>query len=311
MNGRSAPQYTFPSTSEALTASPLLKQYWYYAVEFLPGVITPGQGHLNFGLTRRLFGKCDVADRSVLDIGTMEAAILILAHRRSAKRMVGVDADNFREKINAVKHYTGAEFEYFPGLTHGQTLPFLKQHNLTNFDVVVLSGLLYHCFGPLHTLAMARSLVRTGGLMIVETWSAHNDELAMFFNSRGRFSKDPSTFFVPTVPLLDYVLRFFKLLPIDWNYGQLAQVASIRTSRVAIACRAINEVAGADDWMEKATGMCDYRTLIDWDAVDKEGRNPVGYDGPDNMINLAQLIAREKAIDLAPTDAVIKLTDRR
>ena len=73
---------------------------------------------------------------------------------------------------------------------------------MVNFDVVVLSGVLYHCFGPLHTLAMARSLIRTGGLMIVETFAVVDEQYAMYFNARGFFIPDPSTYFSPSIALL-------------------------------------------------------------------------------------------------------------
>ena len=88
----------------------------------------------------------------------MEGAVPILLSRRAAGPIVAVDI-SYRERIAAVKHYTGARFDYHSGLTHGNTVSFLRSQGVVNFDVVVLSGVLYHCFGPLHTLAMARSLI--------------------------------------------------------------------------------------------------------------------------------------------------------
>jgi 2-polyprenyl-3-methyl-5-hydroxy-6-metoxy-1,4-benzoquinol methylase len=185
---------SFPTSSFDLLRSPLFNQYWYYAIELLPGAITPGCRRQNFGLTRTLFNRADVRGRSVLDIGTMEGAIPILAGRQGAKKNIGVDFARFHEKVEAVKHYTGVDFEYYFGLTHAETSNFLKQRNHHNFDIIVLSGVLYHCFSPLHTLAMARSLVRTGGLMIVETWAIADQDHGMFFNTHGRFApNDPST----------------------------------------------------------------------------------------------------------------------
>ena len=39
---------------------------------------------------------------------------------------------------------------------------------------------------------MARSLIRTGGLMIVETFAVVDEQYAMFFNARGFFTPDPT-----------------------------------------------------------------------------------------------------------------------
>lgn len=61
--------------------------------------------------------------------------------------MVAVDLFNCNDRIEAVKHYTGTQFEYFPGLTHEQTAPYLEERDFANFDIVVLSGVLYHCYG--------------------------------------------------------------------------------------------------------------------------------------------------------------------
>ena len=152
----------FPNTQRELEQSELFGENWYYSVELLPGVYTPGANHRNIGLTRSLLARTDVANRSCLDIGTMEAAIPVLLSRRKATPVVAVDLFNCNDRIAAVQHYTGTRFEYFPGLTHELTAPFLEERGYANFDIVVLSGVLYHCYGPMHVLAMARSLLRTG-----------------------------------------------------------------------------------------------------------------------------------------------------
>jgi SAM-dependent methyltransferase len=302
---------TYPTSSDALARSALLNQYWYYTIELLPGLVTPGAGYLNFGLTRRLLAKCDVKNRSVLDVGTMEAAIPLLAHRQAARKAVGVDIAQFDEKIAAVQHYTGTQFDYYSGLIHGTTVSRLKEKGHSSFDIVVLSGVLYHAFGPLNTLAVARSLVRTGGLMIVETWATADQEQGMFFNTGGRFTSDPSTYFLITVPLLDYVLRYFKLQPIDCIYGLVRERDSHKTMRVSTVCRAVNDIPAGDNWMREATKIVDYVTLIDWDSIEASGRDPVAYADEDDKTDLYNVVSTKAPTDLSPVDAVIKLSDRR
>ena len=299
----------FPASPKDLLRSPVFSQLWYYAMELLPGVVTPGYRHLNFGLTRTLLSRIDVRNRSILDIGTMEGGVPVLANRQGARNIVGIDVAPFQDKVDAVKHYTGAEFDYYFGLTHGATPAFLKQRGHANFDVVVLSGVLYHCFGPLHTLAMARSMIRTGGLMIVETFATADQEQGMFFNTDGRFTTDPSTYFLITAPLLDYLLRYFKLQPIDCIYGMPAEIGPHKTMRIATVCRAVNDVVAGNDWMRQAATIVDYVTLIDWDGIDKSEGDPVPYRNELGTVDLFYTVTTKQPHDLRPEDAIIKLAD--
>lgn len=311
---------TFPTTAADLLATGLFRQPWYYTFELLPGVFTHGAGHVNLGLTRALLARCDVENRLCLDIGTMEAAVPVLLSRRGAAKVVGVDVARFENKIAAVKHYTGADFIYYSGLLHGHTVEFLKSQRHVNFDLVVLSGVLYHCFGPLHTLAMARSLVRTGGLMLIETYAAIDEKYAMFFNAHGMFASDPSTYLLPSVPLLDYLFRYFKLQPIDCAYWGRVQIGEHQCARVATMCRAVDEVVAepADAWIHDASGIVDYLTLCDWSLIENREHDPVGYDverrtarmRPDfEACDLLATVLSEPPMDLTAEHAIIRLDD--
>lgn len=306
-----------PELAGEIEAGDGFNQYWYYSVELVPGVYTPGQKHLNLGLTRDLLSRCEVENRRCLDIGTMEAAVPVLLSRRKANQVVAVDVMNCEEKVRMVKHYTGTSFNYHGGVNHARTAPLVRQRYGGNFDLVVLSGVLYHCFGPLHVLAMARSLVRTGGLMIVETFTAVDRQLAMFFNGRGTLSLDPSTYFLISVPLLEYLLRYFKLTPIDCVASHPVTIEGRKCARVAITCRATNELGpGSDPWMEEAVGQVDYLTLIDWDSIDLSGENPPAYATPasrfagfDGGCDVVRTVFESPPLDLPERVAMIGLED--
>jgi SAM-dependent methyltransferase len=309
---------TFPEDKEAIERSSFFNEKWYYSIELIPGLFTRGANHRNLGLTRDLLKRCDVKDRRCLDIGTMEGAVPILLSRRGAGLIVAVDIGPHHERIAAVKHYTGAHFDYHSEVTHGNTVPFLKSQRVVNFDVVVLSGVLYHCFGPLHTLAMARSLVRTGGLMIVETFAAVDEQYAMYFNARGFFIPDPSTYFVPSIALLDYLLRYFKLAPLATVHGQPSQTGRHRLTRIAVACRATDEIGAKDDpWMKAATGIVDYLTLIEWDLIDRSGADPPAFEAPPRRLlvvdtdtcDVVRTVLESPPLPLGENVARIGLTD--
>jgi SAM-dependent methyltransferase len=313
--GRRSPP--LPETAEAIKSSDAFKQYWYYSMELVPGLFTPGVKHLNLGLTRNLLSRCEVSSRKCLDIGTMEGAVPVLLSRRGADPVVAVDVLNCGVKILMVKHFTGAQFNYRGGLTHLETAPLIRRRYGGDFDLVVLSGVLYHCFGPLHVLATARSLLRTGGLMIVETFAAVDEQQAMFFNARGTLSPDASTYFLISVPLLEYLLRYFKLRPIDCVQSPAVMVAGRKSARVAVACRATNELdPDVDPWMKDATGMIDYRTLIDWDLIDTSGDNPPDYAAPASRFidaggrcDVTRTVFESPALELRERVAMIGLED--
>lgn len=306
-----------PESAEAIEASTAFNQYWYYSMELVPGVYTPGLKHLNLGLTRDLLSRCEVENRRCLDIGTMEAAVPVLLSRRKAKDVVAVDVMNCAQKVQMVKHYTGARFNYHGGITHAGTEPLVRRWYGANFDLVVLSGVLYHCFGPLHVLAMARSLLRTGGLMIVETFTAVDRQEAMFFNARGSLSPDSSTYFLISVPLLEYLLRYFKLTPIDCVASHAVTLGGRKAARVAVTCRATNDLGpGTDPWMESATGQVDYRTLIDWDSIDPSGEDPPAYTSPassfvgsDGRCDVTRTVFESPPLELPERVAMIGLED--
>lgn len=306
-----------PESAEEIEASEAFNQYWYYSVELVPDVYTPGLKHLNLGLTRDLLARCEVENRRCLDIGTMEGAVPVLLSRRKAQEVVGVDVMNCEQKIRMVKHYTRTRFNYHGGLTHTRTEPLVRRRYGGNFDLVILSGVLYHCFGPLHVLAMARSLLRTSGLMIVETFAAVDRQKAMFFNARGSLSRDPSTYFLISVPLLEYLLRYFKLTPIDCVASRPVTVEGRRCARVAITCRATNEFGpGSDPWMEAAAGQVDYLSLIDWDSIDSSGADPPAYGppatrfaGPDGNCDVTRTVFESPPLELPERVAMIGLED--
>jgi hypothetical protein len=84
-----------------------------------------------------------------------------------------------------------------------------------SFDPINRSGLLYHVFSPLHVLAGVRPLLRRNGLMIVSTMVILNDGIYAEFNAYGRMQEDGMTFWYPTIPLLEYQLRYMRREPVD------------------------------------------------------------------------------------------------
>lgn len=269
----------------------LLDRYWYYAIELAPGVTTPGKRFPNVALTRDLLSRVDVADLRCLDIGTMEALIPVLLAKRGAAETVAVDGLDFGEKVAAVQAAHGARFAYLPNVLSGSLVRALEERyagDLTNhrfaggpaprldFDVVVLSGVLYHVHSPLHVLASARSLLRSGGLMLVETAVLDADAHLMQWNFAGSgYVYGPTDTWFMTVPLLDHFLRFLKLLPLDARWIP----AGDGVARFACLARAVDfrPRLPAESLMDDAAWNLEHAALHRENLFADPKLPPVGY----------------------------------
>jgi len=80
----------------------------------LPNTVTEGIYPGNFPMTpRQMLRRCDLTGTECLDLGTMEGLVPTLMKRGGARRVLAVDAiDHCREKMAAVKHYYGVDFDF-------------------------------------------------------------------------------------------------------------------------------------------------------------------------------------------------------
>ena len=218
----------------------------------------------------------------------------ILLERRGAAEVVGYDRLLRRPRLALVQRALGAGFELVGGFKL-QDLPEALGDRPA-FDVVVFSGVMYHMFDPFGGLATVRGLVRDGGICVVETTIVFDDSEAMHFNTAGRFT--PFALWFVTPRLLDYLLRFLRLKPIDVVHlgvpatprrGLRHLLAGRRDGdgappaqgRIAVACRAMADpvAVGGDEWIGGA-GIhdLDFAEFLDWDAVASDA-GEVGYEG--------------------------------
>ena len=146
----------------------------------------------------------------------MEGLIPVLLKRRGARSVVALDAADYTEKVLLVRVCTGQNFDYIPNVSLGRVTQVLSErarHSIYSwyqpkirrgFDVVVLSGVLYHVFSPLHAIGLARTLLRQGGLLILETAASDQDVYAQNWVFQGDswiYGSGTNTWF-PTLRLL-------------------------------------------------------------------------------------------------------------
>lgn len=271
----------YPATADELAESDLFKQWWYYSMELLPGLVTAGayQPELPM-LPRLMLRRCELAGASCLDMGSMEGLIPVLMRRGGAAEVLAVDAvGHCQEKLEAVQHYHGVDFEF---RSVGLMYDLQRKLDGRGFDLINCSGLLYHVFSPLMVLCGVRPLLKRGGLMIVSTNVTVVDGYAMEFNDAGRLQAEPNTFWYLSVKLFDYLLRYLKLAPLDCLFVPHESVREGEgyvfdkpSGYLSVLCRAADGPlpARGDEWMPKsADGSWEYQWLPDWNLA---ARQPV------------------------------------
>lgn len=282
MNKSSSPRYfhrdNVPPIDLIYSAEEVELTPWYYSVEMEPGKLTSGQTFPNVALTRMLLRRTDLKGQACLDIGTMEGVIPTLMKRSGASSAVAYDRPSaLTARVEAVKNAFGVDFEFVSGVPLAG-LPARLDYR--TFDVVVMSGVLYHLFSPLSGLAIARGLLRNGGIMILETAAIIDDAPAMHWNSNLRFLGE--AYFLPTLACLDYLVRFLHMEIIDCAYQESHRIDGLRTARVAMSCRAIDRPKGppTDGFLQGTlhTEM-DVAEHLDWKRC-KSLKGDVNYFAP-------------------------------
>jgi hypothetical protein len=235
-------------------------------------------------LPRIMLSRCSLAGSECLDVGTMEGLMSVLMKRGGADRVVAVDAlDHCQGKLAAVKRAYGVSFDYRSvGLMYGldEKLPD------EGFDLVNLSGLLYHVLSPAHVLCGIRPLLKRDGLLIVATNVVADDGFFMEFNDGGRLQTEGNLFWYLSVPLFDYLLRYLRLAPVDCVYSAHSDIdwgdytIDKPTGYLAVACRAVDTPlpTAEDAWMSHSMhASWEYLNLCDWSRAERQPSSSIGY----------------------------------
>ena len=278
--------------------------WWYYTVELAPGVVAQGTYPADFPyMPRMLMRQADLRGADCLDLGSMEGVIPVLMQRKGAKRIVATDAvPHCAEKMALLQEIYGARWDFREvGLMYDLSDKLASEGR---FDFVNLSGVLYHVFSPLHTLASARPLVKKNGLFMLSTNVVNEQSDAMHFNTRGMLQGEPNTFWYPSIPLLEYLLRYFNFAPVDCLYSRHPSDSALyvpgkECGFISIVCRAVDPGAALpaqDQWARRSMlGSWEYTGLSKQRHSPQEPVSAIGYDLP---AALQGKVARDGSIDV-------------
>jgi len=188
--------------------------YWYHKIELAPGIVTPG-----FDLepiwenTRKVRQHLDYAGKNVLDMASFDGLFTFEAEGLGAKRVVASDC----------LYKSFANFLFCREVFASKAVPFynVSPYNLVDrldvyldenydaesvqdrlFDIVQHFGLLYHLRDPMYSLSQARSVLKPGGTLFIETDVVlDRDESFMLYNglpNHARVRDNYSVWWAPT-----------------------------------------------------------------------------------------------------------------
>lgn len=225
-------------TSDELRKKVAKFHFWYHKIDIGQGVVTPGLDfdHIwdNIRKTRK---HIDYKGKKVLDIGSWDGMWAFEAERLGAENVIATDCHwdtNTYEKFLFVRNVLGSKvmpyFNISPYDLWNRLDVYLQENMQTQkpysrlFDIVQHLGFLYHVRDPLLTLSQSRSVLQTGGYLMIET-AAVIDENASFmvFNGVppeksdpvGRIYNDRTTWWAPTIPCLKEMLKATLFDPIE------------------------------------------------------------------------------------------------
>ena len=178
----------------------LTRVYWHHSIRLLPDVVTNG-GKTTAMLEAEhaaILGLVDLADRSVVDVGSWNGYFAFEARKAGASRVVATDSYCWRhpvfrgrETFELARECLGIDVEA------REIDPTDLPGDLTPVDVVLFLGVFYHLIDPIMVLRNIAALATD--LLVIET---HLDLLtsgrpAMVFYPGATLNNDASNWWGP------------------------------------------------------------------------------------------------------------------
>jgi len=254
---------------------------WYYSIEVEPGVTTPGNQFSSIAPVRKLLSYIDSLEGlTLLDIGTMEGLIPILAERRGARAM-GWDRSSNRANSTEKLDFLWDRLKAPRDVRYTDNLREFTDGFSGWFDVVVLAGVLYHTMDPFSTLLRARNMLSHGGLMVIETAICH-DPFGMHFNGQCQFYPDPvdANYWFPSITTLVQMIECARMEVIA-----VERVDDTKdTSRLGLLCRAKPAIQSKSAWVTGQMGdgnvQANYEEFVRFKSIPYTNPPKVNVDRP-------------------------------
>lgn len=252
-----------------------LNQIWYHKIDLGNGVVTPGRDFEpvwdNIRAARR---SIDYSEKRVLDIGSMEGMWAFEAEKLGASTVVATDCyceggfgsvlDKFlfcRSALNSsvIPCYNTSPYQLWDRLdTIIRGRIDEGSADCTLFDIVQHLGVLYHLRDPLLSLSQSRSMIKTGGLLLLETAAVANDDAScMHFNGvppdEFRIYNDKTTWWAPTLPCLKEMARASLFEPMEGTLFTTTpyKQKNLWLCRTALVCKAVGQASFPPEYSDE------------------------------------------------------------
>lgn len=240
------------------------KRSWYHKITLRPGIVTPGIQLLEgvWNLTRQSREYISYEGKRVLDLASFDGMWAFEAEQRGASLVVATDCMqplylNFEFCKNILQSkvlplYNTSPYKLWEGLQvllmddFMAPLPFPQQIRHNQFDIVQHLGLLYHLRDPMWTLSQCRSVIKTGGHLLLETACILDTERSfMVYNGppgqMNRIYNDNTTWWLPSVLSIQEMLKstLFEVIPETIRTISSGFKNGYEPGRVSLVARAI------------------------------------------------------------------------
>jgi SAM-dependent methyltransferase len=249
--------------------------YWYHRIELSDGIVTPGMNlEPIWENIRKVRENISFIGKDVLDIASFDGLFAFEAEALGAENVIATDClyKSFKNFLFCKQVLGSRVVPYFNispyELTERLDVYFDENYdnqipNERPFDIVQHFGLLYHLQNPMYSLAQARSVLKVGGHLIIETdLLLDESDSFLLFNGIPRASRvrdNSSVWWAPTKTSLFEMLEanFFKVLEntyseIEFNVpvsqpGSLhneSRAISRKVGRACVIAKATSNIAG-------------------------------------------------------------------
>jgi tRNA (mo5U34)-methyltransferase len=180
---------------------------WVHSIDLGNGQTSPGLWGLNAEILAAAAG-IDFSGKQVLDIGCWDGFYSFHAEEKGAAAVYATDLISARSysefpTFHLAHRLRGSRARYYSNLSV-YDLPLLGK---SDFDVVLFAGVYYHLRDPLRAFDSIRTVMKRGGLVLVEGAVTRSEGCWANFYHDTAFCNDPTNWWVPTVECLEQWIK--------------------------------------------------------------------------------------------------------
>lgn len=229
---------------------------WYHKINLGNGIITPGyEFDKIWSNTHNVVDKLEYSNKQVLDLGSWDGYWAFYAEARGARQVLATES-RLKALENCLFCKAALESKVIP-LFNCKVQELTSALNIRgfepNFDIVHHLGLLYHLRDPYLSLTECRKVMKTGGILVLETACVLDDKKSFLFHNgvpNNFHFYGLSDTWAPSTLCIKEMLKRSMFEPVreqEWSISQKAKVQ--HGGEILELCRitAIAEAVGKDN----------------------------------------------------------------